>query len=344
MAGVVTLRERGDLTGAAWDAHVRAHPAATIFHRACWHDVLDAVRPGGTLRFEVELDGQPVGYWCGFLMRRFGLKVFGSPLPGSATDYMYPLLSVPVAPGAILEGVERWARRRGVAHLEIGGECFPAADLAVRGYGPYQTRSYRVDLSGGEAAVWKALKPAMRNKVRKAEKLGVVVTEDTAPDFPARFFALLEDVFHRQNSVPTYDLRLITAVVKTLGAAGHLRTLTAWHEGRMLSSMILLVDEHSAYFWGGASYAGAYPFGANDLIHWDALKWCTAQGLRTYDTCGGGEYKEKFGGTLHYFPAGYLALNPLFGLVRSAVRHGVRARQRLLGGWHKLRPARLSAE
>lgn len=337
MIRTITLRERPDLAGGTWDRLVSAYPGATIFHRSCWHEVLERSHPARVVRFEILGDGEVYGYWCGLVLSRFGARVFGAPLPGSATDYMYPLFFDPPPMGLFLDAVLAWAKSRAISLLEIGGACFPEADLQAKGYEVRHTRSYRVDLSGGEAEVWKNLKPAMRNKVRKAEKHGITITDDTPPDFPSRFFEMLRHVFLRQASVPTYSLKLIETVVDVLGRSGNLKTLTAWHQQEPVSSLILLTDDTTAYFWGGASYDSAFPVGANDLIHWHAFQFATARGLRTYDTCGGGEYKEKFGGPLLHFPAGHLAVHPLFGLVRSAVQQGVRTRQLVLGRLHTLR-------
>lgn len=335
--GAVSLRERPDLPRDEWDEVVASYPSATVFHLSCWHDVLKDSYPGKVVRFEVERDGRVCGHWCGLLLSKFGAQVFGSPLPGSATDYMYPLFSTPPPAGEFLDAVIAWAKDRGIALLEVGGAYFSEAELASKGYEIHHTRSYRVDLSAGESGVWKNLKPAMRNKVRKAEKHGVLITEDTSSEFPSRFFGMLRHVFLRQASVPTYGLGLVQTVVRVLTQSGNLKTLTAWHSGEALSSLILLTDDKAAYFWGGASYETAFPLGANDLIHWHALRFATSRGLLIYDTCGGGDYKQKFGGALISFPAGHLALNPLFGIVRSAVQRGFRARQLVLGRLQSLR-------
>jgi hypothetical protein len=334
----LTLRERPDLSDRDWNRLVRSYPDATIFHLSGWHDVLGRSHPGAVIRFQIEQNGEVCGHWCGLLLSRFGARVFGAPMPGSATDYMYPLFATtPPAPETLLDTLSDWARARSVALLEIGGAYFGETALAAKGYAVRHTRSYRVDLSGGEAGVWKQLKPAMRNKVRKAEKHGVIVTRDTPHDFPERFFGMLRQVFLRQGAVPTYSLGLIRTVVDVLGEAGQLQTLTAWHEGQPVSALILFRDGRSLYFWGGASYETAFPVGANDLIHWHALREGANQGLLAYDTCGGGDYKEKFGGTLIHYPAGHLAVNPLFGIVRSVVKRGVSARQRVLGHLQTLR-------
>jgi hypothetical protein len=334
----IALRELPDLPARAWDEAISSYRQATVFHGSAWHQALDETRPGRVVRFQIERDGAVCGHWCGFLVRKFGMQVFGAPLPGTATDHMYPLFSAPPPVEDFLAAVRAWAAARRIGLIEIGGEYFDDRRLAAAGYSLQPTRTYRVDLSGGEGAVWQRLKPAMRNKVRKAEKHGVSIAEDDAPDFPRHFFQMLRAVFNRQGIAPSYDQRRIETVVRVLGAAGRLTALTAFLGTERLASVILLHDATTSYFWAGASYPSAHAHGANDLIQWEALRQAVARGLVTYDGCGGGEYKEKLGGTLVPLPAGHLALHPVFGLVRSSVRQGFRARQALLGavqrvGW-----------
>jgi hypothetical protein len=327
----LALRELHSLTAAEWDDIIGRYRQATVFHLSSWHQFLNESLPGRVERFQIESGGQVCGHWCGFMVKKFGVKVFGAPLPGTATDYMYPLFSVDPPSGLFLASVKDWAAKRGVAMVDVGGQYFDDVNLVSAGYRIQHTRTYRVDLSGGEQAVWNQLKPAMRNKVRKAEKAGVTVAEDHAPDFGSRFFDMLCDVFNRQGLAPSYGLHRIETAVRILKASGHLVPLTAWLSGEALASIILLWDGRTAYYWAGASYPNAYPVAANDLIQWRALQLAVGRGHVVYDACGGGAYKEKLGGTLISLPAGHLSLSPMFSLVRAAVAKGFRAKQTLLG-------------
>ncbi len=327
----VTLRELPDLSAGEWDDTMASYRDATVFHASAWHQGLSEALPGQVVRFQVEMDSEVCGHWCGFLVKKFGIKVFGAPLPGTATDYMYPVFSKTPAVGEFLKAVRTWASERRVGLVEVGGEYFDDDSLTAGGYQLQPTRTYRVDLSGGEDAVWQRLKPAMRNKVRKAEKHGVTVVEDTSETFARDFSDMLRSVFNRQGKAPSYDQRRIETVVRVLGRSGRLSALTAKRDNERLASVILLHDARTAYFWAGASYPSAYPFGANDIIQWRALQLAMSRGLECYDACGGGEYKEKFGGTFVSLPAGHLVMRPVFGLVRSSVLKGFRAKQALIG-------------
>lgn len=331
MNSSITLRELPGLSAREWDDVVASYQDATVFHASAWHQSLDESLPGHVVRFQIEMAGEVCGHWCGFMIQKFGMRVFGAPLPGTGTDHMYPLFSRTPSVGEFLKAVRSWAAEKRVGLVELGGEYFDDRSLTAHGYRIQPTRTYRIDLSGGEDAVWQRLKPAMRNKVRKAEKNGVTIVEGTSATFAQEFFTMLRSVFNRQGKTPSYDLRRIETVVRVLGNSGQLSALTAMRDGEQLASVILLHDATTAYFWAGASYPTAYPFGANDIIQWRALQLAISKGLTGYDACGGGDYKEKLGGTLVSLPAGHLIMSPLFGLVRSSVKRGFQARQALVG-------------
>ena len=225
-----------------WDQIVAGYPSATVFHTSGWHESLNASLPGRVVRLEIRCRGSACGHWCGFLVSRFGLRLFGAPLPGTGTDYMYPLSIEPLETGQFLDALRAWAAQTRLSMVDIGGEYLDDDVLRSHGFRLRPTRTYRVDLAGGEAGVWARLKPAMRNKVRKAEKQGVVVDVDASSAFSPLFFEMLEAVFRRQNKVPTYSLRRIEAVVRGLQAAGAVVPLVAKLNGEALASVILLLD------------------------------------------------------------------------------------------------------
>lgn len=339
MAETPVLLERlPALAAAEWDGLMAQYPDATVYHLSSWHRCLERSFPGTVVRFAV-LDGdRACGHWCGFLVKKFGVRVFGAPLPGTGVDYLHPLFSHAPSVPRFLAAVRAWAEQEGIALVELGGRCFSVEELGAAGYRARCSHTYRVDISGGAEEVWSGMKPAMRNKVRKAEKSGVTVEFDTSPEFPRRYIGMLKATFGRQGLVPTYGLERVETIVDELIPSGNAATFTASLSDDAVAAIILLLDGTTAYFWGGASYRRAYEVGANDIIHWHALQYAIEKGLAVYDTSGGGDYKTKFGGVLTDLPAGYLGLKPWAGVLRATVHGTARLRQTALG--HLLRARR----
>ncbi|MEP6916731.1 MAG: hypothetical protein ABJC89_13855, partial [Acidobacteriota bacterium] len=155
MKSRLTLRELPHVTSGEWDDLISRYPNDTVFHSSSWHQALNECLPGEVRRFQIEQDGQTCGHWCGFMVTKFGLKVFGAPLPGTATDYMYPLFVSAPPVVDFLDAVRAWATAGGVSMIDLGGEYLDDVTLLSQGYRVRHTRTYRVDLSGGEDAVWR---------------------------------------------------------------------------------------------------------------------------------------------------------------------------------------------
>src|SRR5205823_30226 len=53
----------------------------------------------------------------------------------------------------------------------------------------------------------------------------------------------------------------------------------------------------TAYYWGGASWRQHQKLYPNELLHWHALRYWKARGMKTYNMVGIMDFKQKFGGT-----------------------------------------------
>lgn len=331
MNASIEFREFHGVKDHEWDKIVQTYSNATVFHFSCWHKVLQHSFPGQVIRLNILREGEVIGHWCGLLLNKYGMKVFGAPLPGSSTDYMFPLFQKKIEVNDFLNSLFNWAKEKKIAHIELGGDFFMKSNLVSNQYKIRPATTYRVDLTDGEETVWRRIKPAMRNKIRKAWKKYVEIKENDSNEFAVQYYDMLKVVFKRQGLVPTYGQERIENILHYLRKSGNVFTLSAWNNSEPLSTALFLMDKKTLYFWGGASYPNAYQYGANDLIHWKAFQFAFKNRLKTYDTCGGGEYKKKFGGQLVEIPSGYLSLNPILRIVRYLAIKSFTAKQKFFG-------------
>ena len=324
-----SLFEISDIHPEEWDKLIKTFPDFTIYHLSCWHHVLEDCFNGHIHKFKIIKDGVTCGYWCGLTVKKFGMKIFGSPLPGTSTDYMHPLFSEEIPLDRFIIALRKWAKTNKIAHIELCGHYFNSEVLKEFGYSTNHSETYIVNISTTESNIWQNLKPAMRNKVRKAEKNGIIVAIDDSLEFSRIYYDMLKVVFQRKGLVPTYNLSRVEKVIHYLKNSDNVITLTARKDSKPLSTIILLKDKSTLYYWGGASYQEAFKYGANDLIHWYAFQMANKIGIHHYDTCGGGEYKKKFGGTYIQIPSAYLSLNYLTGAARNIIKSSIVYRQKL---------------
>src|SRR5919108_4238997 len=71
-----------------WGRVVSGFPDYHVFQTPAWLAFV-AEAHGGTPVLATLTEGrEPVGYFAGLVIRRFGVKILGSPFPGWGTEYM----------------------------------------------------------------------------------------------------------------------------------------------------------------------------------------------------------------------------------------------------------------
>lgn len=250
--------------------------------------VIGAVRDGAST----------VGWFTGLIVRRYGVRILGSPFPGWTTGYMGFNLPPAVDRGEALEALAPFAfKELGCLHLELRDRRLTAEQGARLGYEAGTFTSYDVRLEHDEDAVFGRMSSSCRRAVRKAEKSGVTIEEATDEGFAADYHAQLIDVFAKQDKLPTYDLARVEALVRHLLPSGNLLLLRARDpDGACIATGIFPGLGRTMYFWGGASWREGQILRPNEAVFWHAMRHWAARGATTFDMGGGGEYKSKYGG------------------------------------------------
>ncbi len=340
-------------TPEAWDAHVRAHPAATYLQTSAWarHKLATGWRP--KLILAGEADGAIIG--AQVLLRQV------APMP-------WPFAYAPRGPLAdrwTLPSLEMWTRRardsgardgelarasvlridpeieEGIElHDARGGMVGVEAALGRLGWLPapdVQPRTTRiVDLAADEASLWHDLRKKWRQYVNKARSNDVVVRDVDAAAEPGAF-----GMFHRimrETSLRTGIPLRTEAVYRELWAAfqpsGESRLLFAERDGEVLGVLLLVAcGGRIVEPYGGMTAAGGETR-ANYLLKWEAIRTSRERGGRSYDLWGLvhpgiSHFKEGFGGRqVRYIESWDLPLAPLGGRVFRAAEWGRRTGRR----------------
>ncbi len=206
-------------------------------------------------------------------------------------------------------------------------------------------REHVLDLSGGFDAVWRErFLSKTRNKVRKAQKLGVVVETDSTGRLIPVFYDLLRrsvDRWALQQSEPRWLSHLRTssrdpehkfeAMARILGDACRVRV--AWFERQPVAATIVLLGEHNAdYIRGAMDKRLAGPVKANDLLQSVAIQEACEAGCRYYHM---GEsawsenlsnFKERFGARAyehHEYRLERLPLTRMDRALREVVKRAI---------------------
>jgi hypothetical protein len=283
-----------------WDALVRQFPLHTAFHSLSW---LASVAEAYGLRLallKASLHDRPVAAWPCLSMRKGLLRIVGSPLPGWSTPYLGPLL----ANGHALDVIKAMLQ-----HPELRRSAYFACKVLAEN-GELDLRSlnftstmrletYRLDLRRGEDELWANCRRECRNHVRKAEKCSVEIRAETDGSIVDDFWSMSLETFGKSGVKPTYNRELIDAIWRRCGSGGNLDVISAFHQGTRIATLFLLHNEHTMYYWGGASRLEFRHIPANNLLQWHAIRMARQRGRATYDFVGTygkpGTFKASFG-------------------------------------------------
>ncbi len=277
--------------------------------------------------------GERVGYFTGLIVKRFGMRILGSPLPGWTTESMGFNLQPGISRRDAARALKSFAYGPlRCVHFELKDRRIQDSELAGLGFESTATMTYDIDLSGDESVLFGKMSGACRRAIRKAEKSGMKVEFATGIDFADEYYDQLQDVFAKQSLVPTYGVDRVRDLIRCLEPTGRILLLRAsGPDGRSIASALFPHFNGAAYFWGGASFRSDQIHRPNEAIFWYAMRHLREQGTTTLDMGGAGEYKRKYGGQEVWLPWSRHSRYPGLSVMRNLAKAATTRRQLRLG-------------
>lgn len=305
-------------------------PGYTLFQSPAWLEFLKATQKGDSVLAQLNNGPTVAGYFTGMIVRKFGLKILGSPFPGWSTSYMGLNLQPGVYRPSALDALKRLAfGRLGCAHLEFMDRTVRQEEIDECGMQSTPLHGFEVDLGREEDAIFDSFKPSCRQAIRKAIRSGLLVEEARDDQFAEEYYPQLVDVFARQNLVPTYGRDRVRELVRHIHPTGNLLLLRVRDQSgqSIATGIFLLISPTTMYFWGGASWRSHQHLRPNDLLMWTAMRMGKARGMRIIDLGGSGDYKKKFGGNPISVPWARVSAQRFIPILRDSARAWIRIRQ-----------------
>jgi lipid II:glycine glycyltransferase (peptidoglycan interpeptide bridge formation enzyme) len=152
-------------------------------------------------------------------------------------------------------------------------------------------------LDRNDAELWKDLKHNTRKKISSARRLGVHVLQDPTGERLADFARIYEHTMERRQAAPSY--RFARAYFEQLRQTlqGKFRFFHAIHDGRVISTELVLVSRRIVYSFLGGTDAGSFDLKPNPLLKYEIFRWAKDAGKR-YAVLGG--CPENLPGILTY--------------------------------------------
>jgi CelD/BcsL family acetyltransferase involved in cellulose biosynthesis len=324
--------QRIAVTSREWD-RMDAFADRVVFQTREWLEFLARTQRAQPLVAAVMDGREHVGYFTGMVIRRFGIRILGSPFPGWTTESMgFNLIDGVDRRDAAAALIPFAFRTLGCAHLELKDRRLQADDLRSLGFTSEPTLTFEVDLADDDDAIFGRMSSACRRAVRRGQKVGVTVEQATGTGFAGEYYAQLVQVFARQSLVPPYGVDRVQALIDCLEPTGRLLLLRARsREGRPIATAIFPAFNGTAYFWGGASVRAHQFLRPNEAIFWYAMRYWRARGVTALDLGGGGDYKRKYGPSELRLPFFRRSRFPGLSVLREVARLAMEQRHARVG-------------
>lgn len=283
---------------ARWDELITACAGREVFHSRAWLEYLAASRGADIRLWKISNGTAALGYFCAGGLKKGPFRILGSPLTGWGTNCLGPVFEGDGDHASFLEALDDVARAERIATIELESRVLSEKALEDAGYDPVGGWTYIVPLRD-PTAMWRAVDPTCRNRIRKATNAGLFVEDTDDPTFVEEYYKQYAGVMQHKGMPPHYPIdypKLLFAHLKKADSLFAPRVKDP--SGRVLATGLFPYDDRALYFWGAASTLDALHLCPNDLLHWTAMRFAAERGLLTYNMSGHGRFKKKFGGTL----------------------------------------------
>lgn len=148
-----------------------------------------------------------------------------------------------------------------------------------------QAQTAILKLAGlSEDDLFKGFKHSQKNKIRKAEKLGVKIKQAETAEI-GDFHELLAEL--KENVNKAYGpMNYFQDVYSHYFGQGRAACVMAQYEGENISTLIVLANKAYATIWmGGRKMGIPNNLYQNELMIWEAIKWSRSYGSAYFDLC-----------------------------------------------------------
>lgn len=298
------------LTYPHWDDLLLTTGRATFFHTSGWARVLVESYGYNPLYFTILEDGKLSGLIPVMEVKSFLTGKRGVSLP--FTDMCDPVAGTPETFDRLLKDITAYGRQAGWKHFEIrgGGNFLPNKPVSA------EHLVHSLELTSDATEVSRNFKSNIRRNIRKAEKEGVTVSLERSREAVAAFYKLHCGT-RRHHGLPPQPRSFFGKIYEHVIAAGKGFVALAEYKGKPVAGAVYACFHDHAVYKYGASDRGLQHLRPNNLVMWEAIRWCCRNGVRTF---GFGRTEPDNEGLLQ-FKRGWGAAEEKLGYYRYDIKN-----------------------
>jgi hypothetical protein len=197
--------------------------------------------------------------------------------------------------------LDRWARDNDVVTSFARLSVFPEDLLPFDGDVEVNSPNIVRHLELSDEELWNDYLPKVRQNVRRALSRGCELEVDTDGARMEEFHQIYTATMTRRNASSYYFFprEFFERILERL--KGHCAFFHVIHQGRAVSSELVLLSRRHAYFFLGGTLAESFELRPNELLQHETFRWCRDAGKRAL-VLGGGyrgsegllKYKRSF--------------------------------------------------
>ena len=258
-----------------WDDLVLATGKASFFHSSAWARVLHESYGYKPLYFASFESGKLISLMPFMEVNSWLTGRRGVSLP--FTDQVSVLAPDGMAFEKLVKGVTDYGEKAGWKYIEWrDGSLFPEEVNASESH-----YTHELNLLKTEKEIFSGLRDSTRRNIKKADKAGVSVEISQSLD-PIKSFYGLNCITRKRHGLPPQPFSFFNKVFEHVISKDHGMVASAVHSGRVIASSVFCHFGKSAIYKYGASDVAHQDLRANNLVMWEAIKWCREKGLETF--------------------------------------------------------------
>tara|TARA_B110000967_G_scaffold208961_1_gene263048 strand:+ start:3417 stop:4424 length:1008 start_codon:yes stop_codon:yes gene_type:complete len=233
----------------------------------------------------------------------------GSPLRGTFTPYvgfihLMDKIDITIEKD-YLNCVIGFLLKKGVHWIEItftSERDFSNHYMDTLAFKKEKPKTIVLNTNQGKEDLWLNMQGRARNLVRKAEKFGLTVNIlDSNVQHIKSFYSMLEKTYKKSGQRPPHSIGFYTLMVNNAISSNNLLFLSIHKDLETVSMGMFLYNSFEMHFISGTSSQNGNKYGANNLMHWEVIKFACNHGIKRYDFGGMGipaidKFKKSFGG------------------------------------------------
>jgi len=268
-----------------WNEYILRSPFSYPHQLLGWKRVLERTYGLETQYLVAWEEGKVVGVLPLFIVQGRWLRNYVSSLPGGLLADREGIAQ------ALFEQAKSLTRARGANYLKIRDNVYPwnlSPQLLVE-------QTSILDLTVGVEVLWKNFKSEARNRIRKAEKLGLRV--DKGKGYLKEFYHVLATNL-RDMGTPIFGFNFFQNLLNEFSK--EIELLVVKLGDKVISEMLLFSFKDTLYspFIAGLKDYSSYC--SNDLLYWEAIQHACRQGFDYFNfgknrkDSGAARFKQKF--------------------------------------------------